>query len=102
MQIMKFNSAQTAKVLAVLYFFMSLIICIPIALFSILSVLVGPTFGGTGSSGGHYGIMFFILAPFFYAFFGFVIVGFMCLLYNAVAEKTGGISFTVSTDEKRE
>jgi hypothetical protein len=38
--------------------------------------------------------LFFILAPVLYGVMGYLMFGLMCLLYNFVAKRFGGIEFT--------
>ena len=86
LQITRFGVGQTAKVCAALYFVVSLIIVIPMALFM---ALAGPgkempfPFAG--------GWIFLLILPFLYAIVGFVGVALCCLLYNFVAGRVGGI-----------
>ena len=84
-QITRFSLVQTAKVAAVLYFALGAIG----AVLLLLASLVSPTARSQG-------ILFVVLAPFLYAFFGFVFVFLGCWLYNVVARFVGGIEFTVS------
>lgn len=86
LQITRFGVGQTAKVCAVLYFVVSLVILVPIALFMAVagsaSAMPMP-FGG--------GWVVLLVLPFVYAIVGFVGVALSCLLYNLVASRVGGI-----------
>lgn len=86
LQITRFGVGQTAKVCAALYFVVSLIIVVPMALFMALAgsekTMPFP-FGG--------GWIFLLIVPFLYAIVGFVAVALCCLLYNLVAGRVGGI-----------
>jgi Transmembrane domain of unknown function (DUF3566) len=88
-QIVRISPFQTAKVVACLYF----VITIPfIILFGIVSMFApGPP---------RFGIIFAILAPFIYACVGcvFCIIG--AWIYNMVAKVVGGIEYT--SDETRD
>lgn len=83
-QITRFGVGQTAKVSAVLYFIVTLVVVVPIAL---LAALFGAReampFGG--------GWILMLLLPFLYGIVGFIGVALVCLLYNAVASRIGGI-----------
>ena len=75
---------QAAKLSAVLYFIMGLIIAIPFALFS----------GASGQAG--LGIGFAIALPFIYAIGGLIFVPIMCWVFNFVAGLVGGLEFDVT------
>ena len=82
-QITRISPFQTAKVVAVLYF----VITIPfIILFGIVS-----TFAPGGQ---RFGIVFAIAAPFIYAIVGFIFCIVGAWIYNAVAKLVGGIEYT--------
>lgn len=87
LQITRFGVGQTAKVCAALYFVISLIVVVPIALFMAVA--------GSGAEmplpfGG--GWIFLLVLPFLYAIVGFFAVALACLLYNLVASRVGGIA----------
>lgn len=86
LQITRFGVGQTAKVCAVLYFVVSFVIIVPIALFMAVagsaSAMPMP-FGG--------GWVVLLALPFVYAIVGFVGVALSCVLYNLVASRVGGI-----------
>ncbi len=80
-QIKRFGVLQTAKVAGVLYLAIGLVVGV-LAFF-------GSMFGGLrGMAAG--GILA-LLIPIVYAILGTVVTALMCLLYNAVAERIGGI-----------
>ncbi len=82
-QITRISPFQTAKVLASLYF----VVTIPfVILYAIVSMFM-PT-------GQKLGIVFIVLAPFLYAFFGFVFCLIGAWIYNVVAKMVGGIEYT--------
>jgi len=88
-QITRFGVGQTAKVSAVLYFVLTLVIVVPVAL------VVGLFGGGQAMPfGGGWIIM--LLMPFLYAIVGFIGVALACLLYNAVASRIGGIEIELT------
>lgn len=88
-QVKKIGIKQTAKVVAVFYFLISLIFVIPISLITILvgsfanqdSGLLSTAFGG----------LFLLLLPLFYAVIGFLMVALVSLIYNAIAKRIGGV-----------
>ncbi len=82
-QITRISPFQTAKVLACLYF----VITIPfIILYAIISM-----FAPTGQ---RLGIVFIVLAPFLYALFGFIFCMIGAWIYNFVAKMVGGVEYT--------
>ena len=84
-QIIRISPFQTAKVVACLYF----VITIPFLLcFGLISMFTpgGPRFG----------FIFIILAPFIYAIIGFIFCIIGAWIYNFVAKLVGGIEYTSS------
>lgn len=86
-QILSISPLQTAKVMAVLYFVISL----PFLVIMLVSFAFMPE--PKASVG-----MMFIL-PFLYAIFGFIFTVIGAWIYNHVAKWVGGIEFTVSEIE---
>jgi hypothetical protein len=80
-RIARFSVAQTAKVIAILYGFMGLLL-IP---FFYLASTLNP------ASETPFGIGLMIMAPIAYGLLGFVFTAIGCLLYNWVASWAGGI-----------
>ena len=80
-QIIRFSPFQNAKVLAVLYF----VISIPFALLMMLM----PTPPGAG-----WMRMFYIAMPIVYLVVGFIFALIGCWVYNLVAPYVGGFEFT--------
>lgn len=80
---------QTSLIAAILYFALSLLICIPLFLIA----LVMPHTGNDPFS--TFGSIFFLFLPFLYAILGFIFSSIGCLIYNLVAKFTGGIAFTL-------
>lgn len=85
-QITRISPLQTAKVLAVLWFIMT----IPLVLLTALPMMFGPgpkppVFGG-----------FMLAMPFLYAVFGFIFAAVGAWVYNWVASKIGGVEFEFS------
>lgn len=84
-QITSISLVQTAKVAAVMYFVLGLIGVV----FTLLMSLIAPATQTTG-------LLFALLAPFLWAFFGFIFVFVACWIYNQIAKRVGGIEFTTS------
>lgn len=91
-RIKKFGIYQTAKVSALIYFFLGLVIVVP--LFLILSAVGSATDSEIPFFGG---AMVFII-PFFYAAIGFVFTAIGCAIYNLIAGWTGGIEVEVEVE----
>jgi hypothetical protein len=86
-RIASFGVLQTAKVLAVLYFLITAIFCIPFGLF--MMVAGGASNNAAAGIGGGIGLLFF---PVIYAIGGFIGGIIACFFYNLVAGWVGGIS----------
>jgi hypothetical protein len=80
-QIRKFGVGQTAKVAAVLYALMGLVL-VPVFLFM---SMVAPKEAGAMGAG------FALAMPILYGIIGFVATAIACALYNFVARLVGGI-----------
>jgi len=83
-QVKSFGVFQTAKILGAMYFAFGLIFGVLAALFSIF----------TGRFG--HAIFMLIIPPIGYGVAGFIFTVVMCAVYNAVAEKVGGIEVDIS------
>lgn len=80
---------QTSLMAAILYFVLSLIICVPMFLISLL--IPSTSSQPFGALGG----VFFLFLPFVYGILGFIFSALGCLVYNLVAKFTGGIAFSL-------
>ena len=83
---------QTAKVLAAIYF----VISVPIALLMLIPVLLG-----FGQQGAGMALLMVILTPFLYALAGFLFTLLGAWIYNLVAARLGGIEYTTITAVER-
>jgi hypothetical protein len=79
---------QAGKLFALIYFVLSFIFVIPIAVLSSTVPRNAP--------GPHFGIGFFIALPFMYALCGLIFVPIGCLIYNLAAKFVGGLEISVS------
>jgi len=84
MQIVSINPFQTAKVLAVIYFAVS----IPLLVMMSWPMLIG--------LGPRLPALLILLMPFVYGIAGFVITLLVTWVYNLVAPQIGGVEFTTS------
>lgn len=92
-RIKRFNIYQTAKVAAVIYFLISIVLVIPFFFFfSMLGAGNNPALGMFGGIG-------LLFVPFLYAGVAFVITAISCAIYNMVSRWTGGIEVEVDTVE---
>ncbi|HBC86161.1 MAG TPA: hypothetical protein DCZ94_04320 [Lentisphaeria bacterium] len=90
-RVKRFGIWNTAKLAAVMYFISTLIFLTPIG---IIMLIIGFATGKTeGVFAGIFTASFLIFAPLIYAFFGFICVALMCLIYNIVSRFIGGIEF---------
>ena len=85
-RIKKIGVYQTAKVVAIIYFFVLAIIAFP---FGII-VYISEIFGESGLTGG-FDLLFAFLMPFVYGIIGFFGTAIVCWIYNLVTGSTGGI-----------
>jgi predicted permease len=82
-QITQISPIQTAKVIAVMYF----VITIPVFAVMVLISFFGPK-GNAGFS------LVMLLLPFLYLIMGFIFTAITAAVYNFVAKRIGGIEFT--------
>jgi len=92
-RIKKINVVQTAIVLSVFYFFMTLVLIFP--MFFVMGAF---SYGEMMEMAG-FSTLFFIAAPFLYAIVGFIISLIGALIYNMVAKWTGGIEMDLEAVE---
>lgn len=98
-RVKRFGVLQTAKTAAVIYFLVSLVIFIPLGLiFTVIGGFSGREMPFMPFAGG---FMFFFV-PFFYAIAGFVVVAVGCLVYNLVAQWTGGIELEIDMEDSHQ
>jgi hypothetical protein len=86
-QIVSLSVHQTARVLAVMYALMGLIL---------LPILLVATMVGEDGPGIGLGLALFL--PVLYGIFGYIFVAIGCWLYNLVASRLGGIELEVRTE----
>jgi hypothetical protein len=83
---------QTAKVIGIIYFFISAVIAIPFGLLGFLGEILNAA--GGYSSG--LGVFMAILIPLFYGFLGFLGTAIVCWIYNLIAgSNIGGIELDI-------
>jgi hypothetical protein len=92
-QLVRIAPWQAAKVSAVMYFLLGLVVAIPMG---VIGYFAHPVPGQPKPPG----LAFAIAVPFLYALVGLVFVPLACWLYNAVAKMVGGLSFTVEDDTR--
>ncbi len=81
-RISRFHVGPTAKVLAVFYGLMGLLL----TPFFVLAAMLAPDAAG-------FGVGFALLLPILYAVIGFISTAIGCVMYNFAARMTGGIEF---------
>ena len=85
-QVSGISIKQSAKFIAVLYFILSAIFCIPFGIYMIIAY--GVQEGG-----------FLLFAPILYALFSFIFFAFFAFVYNIIADMVGGLEFIVKDVE---
>jgi len=87
-RIKRFGVASTALTVAIIYFVLGLVIA-PLIYLASASAAGGQKLPG----------LMFVLGPFFYAVFGYVLAAIGCLLYNVIAGWTGGVALRLEPGE---
>lgn len=82
-RIKRFGVIQTAKLVGAVYFFVSAVMLIPIAL---IAMATGNKMMGLPLEG-----ILVVLLPIMYGILGFIGAALFCIIYNFVASKIGGI-----------
>lgn len=90
-RVKKFGVLQTAKVAAIIYALVSLVIIMPFAMIgTMLSEEFFPEFADLG-------VAAIIMIPVMYGIIGFIFTAISCLVYNLIASFTGGIEIEMET-----
>ncbi|MEP3386819.1 MAG: hypothetical protein ABJO02_01445 [Reichenbachiella sp.] len=93
-RVKKFGVLQTAKVVAIIYVLVSLIIIMPFALLgSMLTEEFFPEFADFGAAA-------LLVIPIMYGIIGFIFTAIGCVVYNLIASFTGGIEIEMETATK--
>jgi hypothetical protein len=82
---------QAGKLFALIYFAMSLLLVIPMA----LVIAFAPV---SQNAKPHFGIGFVVCLPFLYALAALIFVPFGCWVYNTAAKLVGGLQISVIDD----
>lgn len=90
-RVKKFGVLQTAKVVAIIYVLVSLVIFLPFAMVgSMISEEFFPEFAD-------FGAVALLMIPIMYGIIGFVFTAIGCVVYNMIASFTGGIEIEMET-----
>jgi len=81
---------QAGKLFAVIYFFLSLIVAVPLVL---INMRAPPS-----AAGPHFGVWALIVFPVLYALAALIVVPLGCWLYNTAAKFVGGLQITIADD----
>ncbi|UXX77938.1 hypothetical protein N7E81_11230 [Reichenbachiella carrageenanivorans] len=93
-RVKKFGVLQTAKVVAMIYVIVSLVIIMPFAMIaSMFSDEFFPEFADFGAAA-------MLMIPVMYGVMGFIFTAIGCVVYNLIAGFTGGIEIEMETAEK--
>jgi hypothetical protein len=82
---------QAGKLFALIYFAMSLLLVIPMALLSSYAPM-------PQGAKPHFSLGFLICVPFLYALAALIFIPFSCWVYNTAAKFVGGLEFSVTDD----
>lgn len=85
---------QTSLIAAIIYFFLALIIVVPMML------IMGFAGGFSDIPGFAFGGVLMIFMPILYAVIGFLMTALMCWMYNVIAKRIGGIEIEVEVMEE--
>jgi len=92
-RVKKIGVLQTSLISAIIFFFLSLIMVVPIML------IMGIAGGFSDNMGFAFGGLLFIFMPIMYAIMGFLMTALWCWIYNVVAKMIGGIEIEVEVIE---
>jgi hypothetical protein len=95
-QITRIGVKQTAKVIAIFYFLISIAFVLPIALIAIFAGSIGGKEAGNFPA--VFGGFFMVVIPFLYATLGFVMVAVSATIYNLIAKRAGGVEFELNNE----
>mgnify|MGYP000962198652 CR=1 FL=1 len=83
----KIRVLRTALISALIFFFISLIVFVP------MLIITGITGGLPGGMGFGKAALPIIIMPLLYPIMGFLMTALWCWLYNVIAQRIGGIEF---------
>lgn len=84
---------QAGKLFALIYFAMSLLLVIPMALVSAYAPM-------PQGAKPHFGLGFLVCVPFLYALAALIFVPFGCWIYNTAAKLVGGLEISVTEGDE--
>jgi ABC-type sugar transport system permease subunit len=93
-RVKKIGILQTSLISAIIFFFLSLILVVPIML------IMGIAGGFSDNMGFAFGGLLLMFMPIMYAIMGFLMTAFWCWLYNVIAKKIGGIEIEFEAMEE--
>lgn len=93
-KVKKIGVLQTAKISAIIFFLISLVVFVPVML---IMVIIGAISGNTEI---WTAILPIIIMPILYPLIGFLMTALWCWLYNVIAKKIGGIEIEFEAVEE--
>lgn len=93
-RVKKIGVLQTSLISAIIFFFISLIMVVPVML------IMGIVGGFSGNMGFAFGGLLLIFMPVMYAVMGFLMTALWCWMYNVIAKRIGGIEIEVEVMEE--
>lgn len=97
-RIKKISVFRAAKIVAVLYFIISLVIFEPLALMAFFARAQGIAYPAT-ANGRQPSPLLLMLAPIFYCIISFIFTALTCWLYNLVGSRMGGIEVELDQEQ---
>lgn len=86
-RVKKIRVVHTALISALIFFFISLIVFVP------MLIIIGITGGFAGGMGFGKAALPIVIMPLLYPIMGFLMTALWCWLYNMIAKRIGGIEF---------
>lgn len=94
-RVKKFGVLQTAKVAAVIYAIISLVVIMPFLMIG--SMITDEFYPGMDED---FGVVAMLFIPIMYGIVGFIFTAISCVVYNLIASFTGGIEIEMETAQK--
>ena len=86
-QISRISIHQTSKVISLIYFVVSAVVCIPVGIFGLIST-------------GNMESLFMVIVPVVYLVAGYIMIAVVSWVYNLIAASFGGIELTLQDIEE--
>lgn len=94
-RVKKIGVLQTSVISAIIFFFLSLVLVLPMLL------ITGIAGGFSDNMGFAFGGIIMIFMPIIYGIMGFLMTALWCWIYNVIAKRIGGIEVELETMEEQ-